>query len=300
MAKPRKKSGTTTKPHPAQELRHPAPDLASAALAALGLLITAYLSYVAMADAAPVLCSAGSSCDLIQKSHWSRLFGVPIAMWGFATYALILAAALLPATRMRRWRRLWTLSLLGVAISLYLTIVGIVALEAICLWCLASLATLLALLAVASLRRPAGAPGMPWLNWSLRHAALLVCVIGVMQLYYSGLFSPRPEPRLQALAQHLADTDARFYGAFWCPSCREQKALFGGAADALPYVECSPSGRGGPFTMACLTAGVTNFPTWNIRGRSYEGVLQPEELAARSGFDWKGYSDARAAPAGGK
>ena len=300
MSKPRKKKPGSSTGQPIAESRRPGPDPISATLAALGLLITGYLSYVALADAAPTLCSAGSNCELIQKSHWSRLFGIPIAMWGFATYALILAASLIPATRMRRWRRLWTLSLLGVGISLYLTIIGIVALESVCLWCLASLATLVALLATASLRRPAGAPGMPWLSWSLRNAALLVGVIVVMQLYYSGLFSPRPVPRLQALAQHLVDTDARFYGAFWCQTCREQKDLFGGAAETLPYVECSPSGRRGPFAMVCLSADVQSFPTWTIRGRKYEGILQPEELAARSGFDWSGFDNPQAAPSDGR
>ena len=104
----------------------------------MGLLISGYLSYVAFADSPPALCSEGSGCDLIQQSRWSRLFGIPIALWGFATYALIAAAAVIPSTRLRRWRRVWTLSLIGVAISVYLTTVGLTELQATCGWCMAS------------------------------------------------------------------------------------------------------------------------------------------------------------------
>ncbi len=267
--------------------RHPGPDWLVVAIAAVGLLITAYLSIVAFRGTAPVLCTAGSSCDLIQQSHWSRLFGVPIALWGFLTYALIAGAALLPSTRLRRWRRIWTLSLIGVGISLYLTVIGLVQLQAACGWCLASLVTMSALFVVASVRRPPSAPGTPWLNWSVGNAALLLGLLGVMHLAYGGWFSPRPEPRLQALAAHLKETGAVFYGAAWCQACSRQKDAFGGAAKDLPYVECSPGGRGGPFAMECLNAGIESFPTWIIRGKRYEDLLAPDDLAKRSGFAWE-------------
>jgi uncharacterized membrane protein len=298
MAKKRNKSsGTAGTPVAATQraaatrtdpqARHPAPDWPAVVIAGIGLLITAYLSIVALSGAPPALCSTGSSCDLIQQSHWSRLFGIPIALWGFLTYALILLAALLPSTRLRRWRRLWTLSVVGLAVSLYLTAIGLIELQAVCGWCLASLATMGTLFVLVSLRRPAAAPGAPWLNWSMSHAALLLAVLGVMQLYYSGLFSPRPEPRLQALALHLKESGALFYGASWCPTCNQQKALFGGAAKDLPYVECSPGGRGGPLALDCLNAGIQNYPTWIIRGRRYPELMQPDDLARRTGFDWE-------------
>ncbi len=34
------------------------------------------------------------------------------------------------------------------------------------------------------------------------------------------------------LAQHLKQTEAKFYGAFWCPHCHDQKQLFGQEAVA--------------------------------------------------------------------
>ena len=261
-------------------------DLINAALAAVGLLVTGYLSFGALTRTASAFCGSGSNCDLIQNSHWSTLFGMPVALWGFATYALILLFCLIPSTRMRRWRRVWMLSLIGIGVSIYLTVVGLIQLEATCGWCLASLTLMAALFVSSSLQRPKSGPGMPWTSWSMQSAVVLLGIVGIMHLAYAGLFSPRPEPRLQALAAHLSDSGAQFFGAFWCSSCQEQKAEFGGAADDLPYVECSPNGRGGPVALVCVDNRIVNFPTWIINGRRLESVLTAEELARYSAFKW--------------
>jgi len=286
MSKKRHKTPPTATLRAPSEARLAVPDWPVLALAGIGILLTGYLSFVALTATTPVLCSSGASCDLIQQSHWSRLFGIPVAVLGLLIYLVIGALALLPSKRLRRWRRLFTVNVLALGFSLYLTLTGLLQLEAVCGWCLASLATLLALLGVLLWRRPPTAPGTPWLNWSMSHAALLLCLIGVSHAYYAGLFSARPEPQLQALAQHLKDSGAQFYGASWCPTCNQQKALFGGAAKDLPYVECSPSGRGGPFALACLNAGIENFPTWIINGRRYPELISVEDLGKRSAFRW--------------
>lgn len=127
------------------------PDRAVLALAFVGMLLTAYLSVVAWRGGGAAFCTAGSGCDVVQGSAWSRLFGIPIAAWGFALYALLAWTARRPATtRLRRWRGLWRLSLVGLAISLYLTLAGVLALEATCLWCLLSLATIAAIFALVA------------------------------------------------------------------------------------------------------------------------------------------------------
>lgn len=67
------------------------------------------------------------------------------------------------------------------------------------------------------------------------------------------------------LAQCLSAKGATFYGAFWCPHCRAQKALFGKAASALPYVECSTP-DGNSQTPACKDKKVVSYPTWIFAG----------------------------------
>lgn len=108
-----------------------------------------------------------------------------------------------------------------------------------------------------------------------------------MRHHQSGLLHQRPESRrAAALAQHLSDYGAKFYGASWCVECRQQKRRFGHAADRLPYVECSPGGRNTPMTSTCAAAGVTVFPTWVIDGIQHNGVIEPQQLAVLTRFDW--------------
>ncbi len=265
-------------------------------LAFAGLLLTAYLTVVALSGGGAAFCAAGSSCDVVQQSRWSTLLGLPMATWGFGLYALIALAALFTRNPLQRWRRTWSLALLGLAISVYLNITAAVALDAACAWCLLSLALLAVLFGLLQWQRPAGAPGLPWRTWLVNNGLVVATLVAVIGLWQGGAFQPRENPRLRALAEHLDARGAKFYGAFWCPSCADQKALFGGAAERLPYVECTPNGRNGPIAFACVSANVQGFPTWVINGRSYQSVLQPEELARRSGFNWDGFDAAAARP----
>ena len=76
--------------------------------------------------------------------------------------------------------------------------------------------------------------------------------------------------KLDSFATCLADSGATFYGAFWCPHCQNQKALFGSSAKLLPYVECStPDGRN--QLSICTDAGVTGYPTWEFANGDREG-----------------------------
>lgn len=264
-----------------------APDWTIAILAGIGLLLTAYLGITAMIGGKPVFCVAGSSCDLIQSSAWSTLLGIPLAWWGFGLYLLLAIVSIQPAKPARRWARQWRLALLGVAISVYLTLAGLLSLGAVCAWCLLSLALLVAIFVVLTLRRPETAPGGSWSSWWVNNGALAAAVVLVMGVWQGGLLTAPESPRLRALAEHLKSTGAQFYGASWCPACREQKALFGRAADHLPYVECSPQGQRGPVAFACTEAEVDGFPTWVIRGRKHQQLFQTEELERLSAFRWR-------------
>ena len=264
------------------------PDRVVLALAFVGMLLTAYLSVVAWRGGGAAFCTAGSGCDVVQGSAWSRLFGIPVAAWGFALYALLTWTAWRPATtRLRRWRGLWRLSLVGVAISLYLTLVGVFVLEATCPWCLLSLATIAAIFATVALRRPEGAPGATWASWLLGSGLVALGLVAVLHVAATGSWQRPADARLLALADHLQQAGVRYYGASWCVNCQRQSKLFGAAAERLPYTECSPDGRSGGVAFECTTAGVTSYPTWVIGGQPYTGVIEPERLARMTGFDWE-------------
>jgi hypothetical protein len=131
-----------------------------------------------------------------------------------------------------------------------------------------------------------------------RTALLIACSLGVLGLVAtaSAQTGERAQQQLaqaraaltassalqQALANHLKARGAQFFGAWWCPACTQQKALFGKEAGArLPYVECTDA-KG---SARCSAAGVRAFPTWDMPGKPrLVGVQSVEELARWSGF----------------
>lgn len=84
-------------------------------------------------------------------------------------------------------------------------------------------------------------------------------------------------------AQCLKDNGAVFYGAFWCPHCQAQKALFGNSAKLLPYVECSnPDGQ--TQTKVCNDRNITGYPTWEFAdGSRVSGEQTFATLAEKTG-----------------
>lgn len=87
-----------------------------------------------------------------------------------------------------------------------------------------------------------------------------------------------------ALAKHLRQVGAKMYGAYWCPHCQDQIALFGRqAAPSVPYVECAEDGQNSQ-TNLCTREKIKGFPTWKIKGKTYEGTQSLVDLAKASGY----------------
>jgi thiol-disulfide isomerase/thioredoxin len=85
-------------------------------------------------------------------------------------------------------------------------------------------------------------------------------------------------------AEYLAANDVKFYGAYWCSHCQEQKSLFGAvAASKLLYVECDKNGVNSQRQL-CKDINIQMFPTWIINGRYFPGSKNLKELAELSGY----------------
>jgi hypothetical protein len=66
-------------------------------------------------------------------------------------------------------------------------------------------------------------------------------------------------------AEFLNKRGAKFYGAYWCPHCTNQKRLFGEEAQsAVPYVECARDAQ--------------------IDGQLYPGSRELKDLAKLTGY----------------
>jgi len=108
-----------------------------------------------------------------------------------------------------------------------------------------------------------------------------IIIIGVIAIAIIGSivwYSSTPG-QYDTLAQCLKDKGATFYGAFWCPHCQEQKALFGKSTRFLPYFECSTP-DGSSQLSACKEKGIEGYPTWIFADGSRKSeVLTPASLA---------------------
>jgi thiol-disulfide isomerase/thioredoxin len=89
---------------------------------------------------------------------------------------------------------------------------------------------------------------------------VLALLAGGGVFFFSQQQASAPGP-LDGFAQCLKDKGVIFYGAFWCPHCQAQKALFGNSAKLLPYVECSKP-DGNSQTQICIDKGIKSYPTW--------------------------------------
>ncbi|MDR7538249.1 MAG: vitamin K epoxide reductase family protein [Armatimonadota bacterium] len=250
-----------------------------ALLAGTGVLLSGYL-VATRALHAPAYCPAGSGCDIVQSSRYGVLFGIPVSVLGLLFYGFLLALALRRLTHVARFALLLPTASAGVAASAVFVGIQQLVVRATCTLCLLSAFLALGILTLALVRRPRPASAGSWL-WSGGAALAVVALLAVG--YGRSAPGPAVSGYAEGLARHLAASGARFYGAYWCPHCQDQKAIFGRAARALPYIECDPRGVAAQ-PQACISAGIRAYPTWDIGGKRYEGFLSLDELARLSGY----------------
>jgi uncharacterized membrane protein len=111
-------------------------------LALVGLLVATYLWLYKIGVLGELQCGTGS-CEAVQASRYAELFGIPVAFYGVAGYAALMAlglAGLQPrfAADRRAGVLLATLATVGFAFSLYLTAIELFVLHEICRWCVVS------------------------------------------------------------------------------------------------------------------------------------------------------------------
>ncbi len=120
----------------------------------------------------------------------------------------------------------------------------------------------------------------------------LTLILGMVAMTTTVVSSQaRPQAQPQYLAQtnttnlvnHLNRTGAKMYGAYWCKFCKKQKELLGAAASQVNYIECDPTGQNAKPSL-CQQAKIQAYPTWEINGKLYPGMLTLQQLAQLSGY----------------
>ena len=114
----------------------------AALIALVGLFVALYLTLYKVGVIGELACSIGS-CEAVQTSRWSTFLGLPVAAWGLAFYASVLAVALTGLMERYEDSRPLALGMLaltawGALFSLWLTYIELFVIRAICQWCVIS------------------------------------------------------------------------------------------------------------------------------------------------------------------
>jgi uncharacterized membrane protein len=115
----------------------------------VGLLISAYLSWVHYAGVVPVCVGGSGGCETVQASSYATILGVPVAELGLVGYSGLLLSALLRGEACAYLGLL--VALVGTLFSAYLTYLEVFVIQAICEWCVASATVMIAAMVCAAL-----------------------------------------------------------------------------------------------------------------------------------------------------
>jgi vitamin-K-epoxide reductase (warfarin-sensitive) len=85
------------------------------------------------------------NCDIVNRSEYSTIAGIPVAGIGFAGYAVLFFLAAFRQTRRETPTQLFAAALAGLVFALYLTYIEAYKLETWCILCLSSLALIAAI-----------------------------------------------------------------------------------------------------------------------------------------------------------
>jgi vitamin-K-epoxide reductase (warfarin-sensitive) len=115
--------------------------LVIAVLATLGIILSAVSLQRHYAKSASDFCDIGEkfNCDIVNRSEYSSVMGIPVAGIGIAGYGVLLALATLYRARAETPIRLLGAAVAGLGFALYLTYVEGYVLGTWCILCLSSL-----------------------------------------------------------------------------------------------------------------------------------------------------------------
>jgi vitamin-K-epoxide reductase (warfarin-sensitive) len=127
--------------------------VAIALLAAAGIVISSVSLYHHYGKDKTPYCDLGESfnCDIVNRSTYSVLLGVPVALVGILGYLSLLALATIYRSKAETPAMLLIASLGGLGFALYLTYIEGFVLTAWCILCLSSLAIIFAIAALSGL-----------------------------------------------------------------------------------------------------------------------------------------------------
>jgi uncharacterized membrane protein len=137
---------------PAMTSRLRAMMLAIALFAIAGIAVSSVSLYHHYGTSETSFCNFGSAfnCDMVNRSVYSSIRGIPVALIGILGYALLFALATVYRKKAETPVMLLLASLCGLGFALYLTYIEKFVLAVWCILCLSSLGIIFAITALSS------------------------------------------------------------------------------------------------------------------------------------------------------
>ena len=285
-----------------------------AVLATIGVIDTASITLKKWGFLSSLTCpGSNQGCDQVLNSVWGTVnvgnaIQLPLSFLGLMAYGTILILSLVPflpgLTADRKqwalkisWLGLFLISCSMTVFSLILIWLLIYKIQAFCFFCVLSACISLMLLALSFIGG----------NWEdsgqVMFKGIILSIVVMLSGFVwatsvdpaiteSNLSSKGIAPKVQtistnaaiSLAKHLKTKGAVIYSAYWCPHCHDQKELFGKeATKELKVIECASDGENSQADL-CNIKGITGYPSWEINGKIYSGIISLEELSDLSKY----------------
>jgi len=125
--------------------------LVIAILAVAGMAVSGVSLQRHYAKSATAFCDVGEkfNCDIVNRSEYSRVMGIPVAAIGIVGYGVLLVLATVYRSLAETPLRLLVAAIAGLGFALYLTYVEAYVLDTWCILCLGSLGLIAAITGLA-------------------------------------------------------------------------------------------------------------------------------------------------------
>lgn len=225
-------------------------------LAVAGMAIMAYLFSLNFSSGESAFCNLGEglSCDIVNKSAYAKVAGIPVSLLGFLYFLGILTAVWWRYEKLVL-KAIGFLSIVFLGPALYLSYIEFFILQNICVFCEASKVLILAIIGVSLWALRPDKFSVQLISTAFILAALLAFFTYFIQA------SAGPGDTYNEFAQCLDEKGFVMYGSVTCLACAKQRALFGDAFQFVEEIECDPRNPH-PETERCIAKKIEKTPTW--------------------------------------
>ncbi|PJE50934.1 MAG: hypothetical protein COV29_01500 [Candidatus Yanofskybacteria bacterium CG10_big_fil_rev_8_21_14_0_10_36_16] len=235
--------------------KHEKKQIALAVLSILGILIMGYLVSLHFSEEEGSFCDLGKglSCDIVNKSEYSEVAGIPVSMLGIFYFIAVFFTSIFKYDK-KTLKKIAFITIAFLGPSLYLTIIELTVIKSICVFCEGS-KILMTLIAITAWKGSGT-------EFKKNHFVSAVVVAILLALLTWGVHSSvGPGDKYNEFAQCLDEKGFLMYGSITCSFCLKQRGLFGDAFQYIKEIECDPRNPH-PEVERCVAKNIEHTPTW--------------------------------------